>query len=233
MLEGIFANGFEHRVAWLASVASTGLNQVFVHQRGEALEEIGAKIVVSCCTPLRRLRAYGPPEKTERRRNSFPSASFKRPWLQSIVSASVCCRSGRSRAPPVSNCKRLSNRSNMARGESIFVRAAASSIARGSPSRRRQTSWIDGTIPNSARTRAEPPRRVARRVRLRRAAPESFHGKLLLAIDAKAGTGWSPEFSEMDRLRDIPAITVAAGEHLFEVIDDEQEMVPSSAVARR
>ena len=48
------------------------------------------------------------------------------------------CRAGRSWAPPVRRSSRFSSRPRIACGESSFTRAAASSIASGSPSSRRQ-----------------------------------------------------------------------------------------------
>ena len=48
----------------------------------------------------------------------------------------VCCRGGKSRAPPDRIFKRLSSRESKAGGGRIFMRAAASSIAKGSPSNR-------------------------------------------------------------------------------------------------
>ena len=53
---------------------------------------------------------------------------------------SVCCRGSTSRFPPVSTRKRSSSRSRSCRGLRIFTRAAASSIASGIPSSRRQIS---------------------------------------------------------------------------------------------
>ena len=57
-----------------------------------------------------------------------------------MVSRRVRCRSGRSRAPPVRSGSRRSRRASIAWGVSTFPRAAASSIASGRPSRRRQIS---------------------------------------------------------------------------------------------
>ena len=56
------------------------------------------------------------------------------------MSRSVRWRSGRSRAPPESSCSRRSNRSSSASGENSLTLAAASSMASGSPSSRRQIS---------------------------------------------------------------------------------------------
>src|SRR5215831_11855216 len=57
-----------------------------------------------------------------------------------MVLLSVCCLTGRPRAPLVSICSRCSNRANKASGGSSLMRAAASSIAKGSPSRHTQIS---------------------------------------------------------------------------------------------
>ena len=83
-----------------------------------------------------------PPTKTDSRRNSRCSASPSRSWLQAIAARSVCWRAGRSRAPPVRICSRLSSRPSIAAGGSVLTRAAASSMASGRPSRRLQISAI-------------------------------------------------------------------------------------------
>ena len=50
-----------------------------------------------------------PPTKTERQANSACSGSSSMSWLQAIAPRSVCCRSGRSRAPPASSPSRFSS----------------------------------------------------------------------------------------------------------------------------
>ena len=57
-----------------------------------------------------------------------------------MVLRRVCCRAGTSLAPPVNMASRRLRRASKACGDSSFIRAAASSIANGSPSRRTQVS---------------------------------------------------------------------------------------------
>ena len=73
-------------------------------------------------------------------------AGRRRSWLQAIASRIVCRRSGRSRPPPVSSGSRRSNRSRSVGNDRWVTRAAASSIARGTPSSRRQMSATSGAL---------------------------------------------------------------------------------------
>ena len=66
--------------------------------------------------------------------------------LQSIVPLKVCWRAGRFLAPPVSSFRRLPKRDSSACGGSSLVLAAASSIARGSPSSLAQISATAGAF---------------------------------------------------------------------------------------
>ena len=84
-----------------------------------------------------------------------------------MASRIVRCRSGRSRPPPVNTGSRCSNLASSADGGSTFTRAAASSMARGSPSRRRQMAeTVERCLP-SARSgvarHARAPQRAPRR----------------------------------------------------------------------
>jgi len=84
------------------------------------------------------------PANTPSRANSTCSPGDSRSKLQSSVFFSVRCRSGRSRAPAVSTCSRSPSRASSAEGGSILTLAAASSMASGRPSSRRQicaTAW--------------------------------------------------------------------------------------------
>jgi len=94
-----------------------------------------------------------PPTKTASRRNSRRSSSSSRSWLQAMAPRSVCWRAGRSRAPPVSSGSRRSRRASIAWGDSSRTRAAASSIASGSPSSRWQISATAGPL-SSVRTKS-------------------------------------------------------------------------------
>ena len=57
-----------------------------------------------------------------------------------MVARSVRWRSGPVRRPPVSRLRRWPSRSRRSAGVSVLARAAASSMASGMPSRRRQIS---------------------------------------------------------------------------------------------
>ena len=95
------------------------------------------------CRPRRRARP--PPRRSRQRRSPGGAAASVPPGQagrsdQATVSCIVCCRAGRSRGPPPRMCRLRSTRSRSARGGSRATRAAASSMANGSPSSRR-TIW--------------------------------------------------------------------------------------------
>ena len=87
------------------------------------------------------------PANTPRPANSACSRAGSRSKLQSRVFRSVRCRSGRSRAPPVSSPILSSSRASRACGGSSLTLAAASSMASGSPSSRRQISATAPAFP--------------------------------------------------------------------------------------
>lgn len=87
-----------------------------------------------------------PPEKMAIRAKSVFSPSSRRVWLHSMAPLRVLCLSGRSLAPPVRSLRRLVRRARMELGGKSFMRAAASSMARGSPSRRAQISATAGAF---------------------------------------------------------------------------------------
>ena len=94
----------------------------------------------------------------------------------------VCWRAGASRGPPVSKGRRRCRRASRAGGGSRRVRAAASSMARGSPSRRRQMCATSTAFPalranpgSTARARSRNRRRASLRVR-RASAPRASRG---------------------------------------------------------
>ena len=79
---------------------------------------------------------------------------------QAMVARRVCWRGGRSRGPAVSRSRARSRRSRIASGVRTLTRAAASSSARGRPSRRRQISATAGAFalgqPKAGPDRAGP-----------------------------------------------------------------------------
>jgi hypothetical protein len=76
--------------------------------------------------------------KTARRRSAACSAGDRRSWLQSRVACSVRCRGTAVRGPSASSRKDSSRRSAICLTLSRRTRAAASSMASGIPSSRRQ-----------------------------------------------------------------------------------------------
>ena len=80
------------------------------------------------------------PGKTPSLAKSSRSASLGARSSKRMGRRSVCCRSGRSRPPPLTSSRRGPRRASSCSGDSSFVRAAASSIASGRPSRLWQIS---------------------------------------------------------------------------------------------
>ena len=124
-----------------------------------------------------------------------------------MASRIVRCRAGASRGPPVSRVRRPLSRASSASGDSILVRAAASSIASGSPSSRRQISATAAALASvrakSAAPPAPAPRRGPWRARaassIRRSAPRPAGPAARPALRARrghgAGRGWWPGFA--------------------------------------
>ncbi len=84
--------------------------------------------------------------KTPRSSSSSRWSSGSRPTLQSIAARIVRCRSGRSRTAAVSSGRLCSRRCAMPRGLSSRTFAAASSMASGRPSSRRQMSMMSAAF---------------------------------------------------------------------------------------
>jgi hypothetical protein len=80
------------------------------------------------------------PGNTLSRRKHTCSCSVRSWWLHATDASSVRCLAIVSRAPPTSSPKRSPRRPASSTGDMVAVRAAASSIANGIPSRRRHTS---------------------------------------------------------------------------------------------
>ena len=81
-----------------------------------------------------------PPRNTASRRNTTRSGSVSSMCDQSTDARRVCSRRTAVRAPPVSRRKRSCRLSRISVSDNARMRAAASSIASGMPSRRRQIS---------------------------------------------------------------------------------------------
>ena len=80
------------------------------------------------------------PANTDSRHSTTRSVSGSRSKLQSIAARSVWWRGMTVRLPPVSSRNRSSSRSAICWTDSARTRAAASSMASGMPSSRRQIS---------------------------------------------------------------------------------------------
>ena len=89
-----------------------------------------------------------PPANTAKRAKHAFSSSLRRAWLQSIVARSVCWRAGASRGAVPRAPRASSRRSAISAGDSRPQRAAASSIASGRPSTRRQISATAAAVPS-------------------------------------------------------------------------------------
>ena len=91
-------------------------------------------------------RTVQPPVNTDSRRSRRRSSLVRRSQLQSMSACSVCWRGTAVRRPPARRRNRSPRRSAMSSGDIAETRAAASSIASGIPSRRRQISTTEATL---------------------------------------------------------------------------------------
>ena len=82
--------------------------------------------------------SVAPPANTENRRHTVRSQSSSRSQLQSTTARSVWCLGNATRLPPVSNRNLSPRRASTCSGAMVRMRAAASSMASGMPSRARQ-----------------------------------------------------------------------------------------------
>ncbi len=100
-----------------------------------------------------------PSTNTLRRARRVCCAVVSRSLLQSSVARSVRWRSGKSWPADIGTARPRSKRSNICRGSRICVRAAANSMASGSPSSRRTRSTTASALPRST-TKAGRTRRA-------------------------------------------------------------------------
>ena len=130
--------------------------------------------LATCCAAS----SVKPPANTPSRRNTVCSSAVSSAWLHSSVARNVWCRRSTTRAPPVSRLKRSCRRARSPSTPSSGTRAAASSMASGMPSRRRQISITAGRLAALSAKRGSTALR-ARREELDRAgvhAPRSAVG---------------------------------------------------------
>ena len=140
-LAGVRADRLEHRqprgAVWLPAAHEQALGD-------EAVE----RVEVGAGDRLRRLHRRAAAEDGEPRETRLARPRVSSSWLQSIVARSVCWRAGASRAPAPNARSAVSRRSAISAGDSSSQRAAASSIASGSPSTRRQISATAASLPS-------------------------------------------------------------------------------------
>ena len=119
------------------------------------------------------------------------------------MARSACCRSGRSRQPPVSRPSEWSSRRKIACGGSSLIRAAASSMASGRPSSLRAIAAIAAAFSSSSsKSGTAAAARSANRRTDSQAASEAAAGRASSAGTASGGTGHScsPETRSGERL---------------------------------
>ena len=112
------------------------------------------RVDVRVADGLGRLERAAAGEDREAREQLLARRSSSRSWLQAIVARSVRCRSGASRAPPVSSGSRCSSRSSsVAGGSTLHAR-------RGQLDRQRQAvePRADRRDESDGRRRARAPR---------------------------------------------------------------------------
>src|SRR6266545_4206139 len=114
--------------------------------------------------------SVAPSRNTDSRRASRCSASSSRSQLQSTTACSVWCRGRAVRLPPDSSRNRSPRRAAICSTGRVRRRAVASSMASGSPSRRRHTSPTGAAL---AAVTANPGRTAAARSAKRRTAAKS------------------------------------------------------------
>ena len=239
LLQPELADRLQHREAWLTSGPTPGAAGS-VRPVAPTAEDVDLPSGLPTASAASKVT---PPAKTASRRKSVCSSGASRSWLQAIVSRRVRCRAGASRVPPVSRGSRCSNRASSACGGRIRTRAAASSMASGSPSRRWQisatagafslsrvnpglTAWARSTKRRTARTGGAPPARAARGRQVEWGRPGT---PAPLAV--AAARGWWPAPSA----RPGPKQRADGGCHLhqmFEVVQHQEELFRRQKLAQ-
>ena len=136
-----------------------------------------------------------PPAKTPRRRKRACSAGASRSWLQAIAAAQGPLPGRRVPRPAGEQGQAPLRQAGAAgpAGEKQRTRAAASSMARGSPSRRRQTlGHGGGVLGRQGERRAAPPGPARRTGAPPRPRPSSAAGRRAAGRAARAGRAGAP-----------------------------------------
>ena len=144
LFQRVLAHGFQQPVSRSAA-GVFGHHQRLVDQQGELVEHLVA-LHSSAPATARAASRSNPPRNTASRRNRTRSVSVSSACDQSTEARNVCWRRTAVRAPPVSSRKRSCRLSTISSSDNARTRAAASSIASGMPSRRRQISATDGGV---------------------------------------------------------------------------------------
>jgi hypothetical protein len=149
-LDGVLADALEHAEAGLLREIRrvVGAQERLVAQRLQQVEGPGCVLVVEAEHGLRRLEVEAA-VKTEHCMSACRSALVSRSQDQSRALLSVAWRGRASRGPPLSTSKRRESRSLSCRGFSTRMRAAASSMASGKPSRLRTMSAMTSSSPSA------------------------------------------------------------------------------------
>ena len=135
----VLTNGFQHYEPRLALPLLHLPHQALIHQRAHAVQQVQTKIAFRVAHRFHALQIA--PAREHRKSPEQPLL-----WPAQQVVTPIHRRPkrllpfGRSRAPPVSSCRRLLSLVSREDGAKILIRAAASSIASGNPSSRAQIS---------------------------------------------------------------------------------------------
>jgi hypothetical protein len=140
-LGGVLADGLEQPVTRRAA-PPLGLHEALVDERVQQVEH-----VVAAASAASRSK---PPANTDSRSSNARSGGSSSSYDQSTVARSVCWRGIAERLPRVSSAKRRSSRSWTSAIDIERIRAAASSIASGIPSSRRQIALQSAALPASS-----------------------------------------------------------------------------------
>ena len=244
-LERVLANRLEQAEARLVRRAAPA-DEAAVDERLEAEARVAAPSTASASSSVQ------PPAKTDERARAARARARRGARSSSRGSrAASAGASGRSRAPSTSSVERPSEPLlDRGRREDACVRAAASSIASGSPSSRRHTA---ATLSTFASVSANSASTACARAAKRRTA--SFADELLEAVPVAPGTGsggtgysCSPESAQRRAARrehaharrrgEQRAHRLRRGAELLEVVEHEEqravaERSSSGVVSRR
>ena len=241
---GVLVDGLQHHEPGLFIRSFLLPEQALVKQRGDARR--------------RRPRAGRPRRRTpplwlpacdhRRTRRAWRTGSARprrvsRLWLHSMVSLKVRCLSGRLRAPTGEELEAVAEPGEHRLGwQAALMRAAASSMARGRPSRTPAQNLGHGGgvlvgdgevgLDGLGALDEQAHRLVVRHLlqegrgprRRQGGQPQRRHGELVLSVDASAPHGWSPGLSGEEPPTSIPSRNGDRLQHLLEVVQQEEHL---------